>query len=50
VLRHAGVCLRIPICDAVRSINLSSAVAIAAYQAMFGSGMLDELPQRPKNH
>ncbi|MDR1241639.1 MAG: tRNA (cytidine(34)-2'-O)-methyltransferase [Deltaproteobacteria bacterium] len=50
VLRHAGVCLRIPICDAVRSINLSSAVAIAAYQAMLGSGMLDELPQRPKEH
>jgi tRNA (cytidine/uridine-2'-O-)-methyltransferase len=50
VLRYADYCLYIPIQDTVRSINLSSAAAIVAYQALLGSGLLAELPQIPKNH
>jgi tRNA (cytidine/uridine-2'-O-)-methyltransferase len=50
LLQSADHCLRIPVRDTVRSLNLSSAVAVVAYQAMAGSGLLDALPQLPKYH
>lgn len=43
VLALADARVRIAIRDAVRSINLSSATAIFTYQAMAGSGLLDEI-------
>lgn len=43
VLELADARLRIAIHDSVRSINLSSATAIFAYQAMAMSGLLDEI-------
>ncbi|MDR2891496.1 MAG: tRNA (cytidine(34)-2'-O)-methyltransferase [Deltaproteobacteria bacterium] len=43
ILCRADACVRIAINDAVRSINLSSAAAILAYQAMASTGMLDEI-------
>lgn len=44
ILALADARLRIAIHKSVRSINLSSAAAIFAYQALAGSGMLDEIP------
>lgn len=43
VLAQAQARVRIAIHNTVRSINLSSAAAIFAYQAMAGSGLLDEI-------
>lgn len=43
VLEQADARVRIAIHDTVRSINLSSAAAIFTYQAMAGSGLLDEI-------
>lgn len=42
-LALADARVRIAIRDSVRSINLSSAAAIFTYQAMAGSGLLDEI-------
>jgi tRNA (cytidine/uridine-2'-O-)-methyltransferase len=44
ILQQADICLRIPVYDKVRSINLSSAAAIMLYQAMNSTGLLDEIP------
>lgn len=43
ILDQAYACLRLVILATVRSINLSSAAAILAYQAMNQTGMLDKL-------
>ena len=43
VLEQAEARVRIAIHNTVRSINLSSAAAIFAYQALAGSGLLDEI-------
>lgn len=44
VLQQADICLRIPVYDKVRSINLSSAAAIMVCQAMINTGLIDEIP------
>ncbi|MDL2307500.1 tRNA (cytidine(34)-2'-O)-methyltransferase [Desulfovibrio sp. OttesenSCG-928-C06] len=41
VLEKSDARVRIAIHDSVRSINLSSAAAVVAYQAMAGTGLLD---------
>lgn len=43
ILEHAHTCLRIPIYPQVRSINLSSAAAVFAFQALSTTGMLDQI-------
>ncbi|MDR2050333.1 MAG: tRNA (cytidine(34)-2'-O)-methyltransferase [Deltaproteobacteria bacterium] len=46
MLQTADACLRLPIRGGVRSLNLSSAAAILAYQAMLGSGLLERLHEK----
>ena len=44
ILTQGEGCLRIPIYSGVRSLNLSSAAAIVACQALLQTGLLDAIP------